>query len=452
MDSPHTINAQLSSLAAHLESRRAAILRAWRKGIDRDPEMNTGASLPRAQLDDHIPGLLDAFGRRLRLLTREEAAAFKEEGKGDASAHGLQRWQQGYDLREVTREWGLLQLCMADELEGYASSHPEVDPRVMSVARRAWAELCTDGASESVAKYFQLQQIEAKGHVRDLAQALEQLREMERNRAELWRQAAHDLRGNVGVVMNVTAGLALQSAAIPSRDKFLPILQKNVASLSSLLEDVMDLARLQAGQEHREVRPFDAATLLRELCERMQPMAEERGLFLHAEGPDTLPVEGDAVKAQRIAQNLLINALKYTPRGGVTVSWGDSRENDPQRWMLCVTDTGPGFHAGPGAPMAGALEEATEEARHVEEAARTGIREAANDRPAPLAAAPDARPTHQERGEGIGLSIVKRLCELLDSTIEMDSTPGQGTALRIVFPRSYDPVEPKGLSPDSGVG
>jgi len=136
----------------------------------------------------------------------------------------------------------------------------------------------------------------------------------------------------------------------------------------------------------------------------------------------------------------------------VTVSWGDSRENDPQRWMLCVTDTGPGFHAGPGAPMAGALEEATEEARHVEEAARTGIREAANDRPAPLAAAPDARPTHQERGEGIGLSIVKRLCELLDSTIEMDSTPGQGTALRIVFPRSYDPVEPKGLSPDSGVG
>ena len=92
---------------------------------------------------------------------------------------------------------------------------------MMSIARRVWAELCTEGASESVAKYFQLQQIEAKGHVRDLAQALEQLRELERSRAELWRQAAHDLRGNVGVVMNVTAGLALQGAAIPSRDKFL---------------------------------------------------------------------------------------------------------------------------------------------------------------------------------------------------------------------------------------
>ena len=250
----------------------------------------------------------------------------------------------------------------------------------------------------------------------------------------------HDLRGNVGVVMNVTAGLALQSAAIPSRDKFLPILQKNVASLHSLLEDVMDLARLQAGHEHREVKAFDAAMVLRELCERMQPMAEERGLFLKADGPDTLPVEGDAVKAQRIAQNLLLNALKYTPRGGVTVSWGDSRQNDAHRWMLCVTDTGPGFHAGPGAPMAGALEEATEEARQVEETARTGVK--GTQDPSPSDAAPvDARLVHQERGEGIGLSIVKRLCELLDASMEMDSTPGEGTSLRIVFPRSYDPIE-----------
>ena len=157
MDSAHDIDTQLSGLASHLEARRETILRAWRKSIDRDPEMNTGASLPRAQLDDHIPALLDAFGRRLRLLTVKETVPLKEEDKGDASAHGLQRWQQGYDLREVTREWGRLQLCLADELESYASSHPEVAPGVMSTARRAWAELCTEGASESVAKYFQLQ-------------------------------------------------------------------------------------------------------------------------------------------------------------------------------------------------------------------------------------------------------------------------------------------------------
>ena len=81
--------------------------------------------------------------------------------------------------------------------------------------------------------------------------ALEQLQELERGRADLWRQAVHDLRGSVGVVMNVTAGLASQDVPIQSDDKFLRILQRNVSSLHSLLEDVMDLARLQAGQEHR---------------------------------------------------------------------------------------------------------------------------------------------------------------------------------------------------------
>jgi len=167
-------------------------------------------------------------------------------------------------------------------------------------------------------------------------------------------------------------------------------------------------------------------------------MAEEQGLFLKADGPDTLPIEGDAVKTQRIAQNLLLNALKYTPKGGVTVSWGDSRQNDVQRWMLCVTDTGPGFHAGPGAPMAGALEDATEEARQVEETARTGIPASADDPASPDSATTDTRQLHQERGEGIGLSIVKRLCELLDASMEMDSKPGEGTELRIVFPRRYD--------------
>src|SRR6185295_2909441 len=136
MGSAHNFDEQLSALASYLGARREAILRAWRKAVDRDPEMTTGASLPRAQLDDHIPALLDSFERRLRVLTVKEADALKEENKGDASAHGLQRWQQGYDLKEVTREWGKLQLCLADELESYASNRPEVHPDVLSTARR----------------------------------------------------------------------------------------------------------------------------------------------------------------------------------------------------------------------------------------------------------------------------------------------------------------------------
>jgi len=118
----------------------------------------------------------------------------------------------------------------------------------------------------------------------------------------------------------------------------------------------------------------------------------------------------------------------------VTVTWGDSRDNDPRRWMLTVQDTGPGFQAGPGAPLAGALQEATKEGRDVE--ARAEVRST------PSAHVPDARPVHQQRGEGIGLSIVKRLCELLDASLELESIPGEGTTFRVLFPRNYPPAVP----------
>ena len=368
-------NEQLAALAAHLLARREAILQAWRKGVDGDPQMTTGASLPRSQLNDHIPEVLAAFGEKLLAAAGDRTAASANEHKDEAAAHGLQRWQQGYDLREVTREWGRLQLCVADELEGYATAHPDVQPIVMCAARRAWAETCTEGVSESTAKYFHLQQLEAKGQLRDLEQALAQMRTMERQSAELWRQAAHDLRGNLGVVVNAPAGLNLPGGSERIRDDFLRILNKNVSSLHSLLEDVTGLARLQAGHERREVKPFGAAVLLAELCERMQPLVAGRDLHLNGEGPATLAVEGDAVKVQRIAQNLVLNGIKYTPHGSVTVSWGDSRTNDNQRWMLCVVDTGPGLHSAAGSPMAGALQEATVEARHVEVSARGGDRQ-----------------------------------------------------------------------------
>ena len=423
---------QLATLASHLAARREAIMQTWRKAVDRDPELTTGASLPRKQLDDHIPALLDALARKLYPASDPQASDADKDHKDDAAAHGLQRWQQGYDLREVTREFGRLQLCVLDELEQYAADHADVDLRVMTKARRAWAEICTEGISESTAKYFHLQQIEAVGNVRDLEQALSQLDTMQRQRAELWREAAHDLRGNLGVVVTATAGLSMQGVSPPLRDDFLRVLSKNVSSLHALLEDVTDLARLQAGHERRHVKAFDAAVVLDEACSRMLILAKEQGLYLNARGPANLPVEGDAVKVQRIAQNLLLNAIKYTPRGGVTLSWGDSRQNDANRWMLCVEDTGPGFHAGPGAPIAGALEAATEESRQVESPSR--------DEPVPgpdAEATSDHRAVQQERGEGIGLSIVKRLCELLDATIEMESNPGQGTTFRILFPREY---------------
>jgi signal transduction histidine kinase len=438
MDRTQKIDAQCTALAEHFATRRTAILQAWRTAVAGDPQLATAASLPRTQFYDHIPGVLDAFERKLHAWPVRETASAEEEQKQDAASHGLVRWQQGFPLREVTREWGHLHLCLLDELEGYTSAHPDLEPGVMPFARRALAELCGEGVSESTAQYFHLQQIEAVGRLRDLEQALEHSRRLEEQRVQLLHEAAHDLRGGLGTVVNATACLKLENISESTREFFFHSLQRSVASLHSMLNDVMDLARLEAGQEQRCVEPFDAAVLLRELCEGLRPLAGERGLLLKAIGPTTLPVEGDAVKTRRIVQNLLLNALKYTQEGGVTVTWGDSRENDAERWMVCVQDTGPGFHAGPGAPLVRALEEATEETHQVEQDARgdeehQGGAEAASPPPR----SPDPRPVRQERGEGIGLSIVKRLSELLEASVEPESEPDEGTTFRVILPRRY---------------
>jgi signal transduction histidine kinase len=422
---------ELAQLAAHLAKRRDAILKAWREAVTRDPSLTTGAALPRAQLHDHIPALLRELERR---LAGPEVTSTPAGDQKVAEAHGLHRWQQGFDLAEVTRELGRLNECVVVELDDYAAAHPELASAVMADARRVWANQCGTAISASTSQYFELQQIEASSHVKDLEAALSALRDLERQRAQLWQQAAHDLRGNLGVVANATAGLASARSTDAARASFMRLLDRNVEALHHLLNDVTSLARLQAGQEQRRLEHADVAGVLRELCEAMHSRAAERNLFLRFSGPQTLTVEADVVKIRRIAQNLVLNAIKYTRRGGITIGWGDATVTDSERWFLQVEDTGPGFHAGPGAQLAGVMETATGQSKKLDAdaaAGRMGEAVAASEPPE------DERPVNQETGEGIGLSIVKRLCDLLDGSVQLESDIAVGTTFRILFPRHY---------------
>jgi signal transduction histidine kinase len=412
---------ELAALADHLRNRRDALLSAWQSAIRRDPNLTGGDALPRAELLDHIPALLHAFEQSLRHMASE--ALTEAAGSTPAAAHGLQRWLQGYDLREVTRELGKLNGCIIFELDTYANDHAEVSSEALMRARQAWATLCCSAIEESVNQYFSLQQQEAEGQVKDLEKALEEIRALERQRGDLWREAAHDLRGNLSVVANVTIGLTRHNKKDSSRDDFVRILMRNVTSLHQLLDDVTNLARLQAGREVRQIEPLDVTPLLQSLCESIRPVALQRGLYLKCQGPAGLAADGDAVKIRRIAQNLILNAVKYTHAGGISVSWGDSAPNDPKRWILSIRDTGPGFHTASGQPLAAALEPSNEPKATTSE--RVGLEETA------------MQTLRGDAGEGIGLSIVKRLCEMLDASIEMQSAKDQGTTFRILFPRHY---------------
>lgn len=306
----------------------------------------------------------------------------------------------------------------------------------MVIARRALAQLCSDGVNESATRYAELQQAEAASRIQDLEQALETLGMLEHKRIETWRRAVHDVRGNFGVIKNIADQLTGEETDEVLKAEFLNLLQKSVAALHHLLNNLLVLSRVEAGQEERNVQAIDAAALLKELADSFQAMAVERALWLRAEGPASLPVQGDAINIQRIAQNLLLNALKYTREGGVTINWEELETDGLRRWALRVRDTGPGFQPGAAAPLAQAIEESTAEAKAVDETHGTQVAPAyeAPSTPPKSAAARTPLPS----GEGIGLAIVKRLCELLDATLELESGLGRGSAFRVVFPRKYD--------------
>jgi signal transduction histidine kinase len=254
---------------------------------------------------------------------------------------------------------------------------------------------------------------------------------LEVSRGEMLREVSHDLRGSLSMVAGASSLLSEEGIEAGDRDQVLGILQGGVRSVTQMLSDLMDMSRLEAGQEARHVDFMDAGQLLQELCEYCESLAQEKNLWLHVEGVESLPVCGDASKIRRIAQNLLLNALKYTGSGGVTVAWG---ELSPQQWFLSVSDTGPGLAGANAAPLAQEIAQATQEAAEIGALAPLSVeietKSAPNTSRAPVGhlAAP---------GEGIGLSIVKRLCELLDATLELQTAPGQGSNFRVVLPRDY---------------
>lgn len=434
--SPSSIDEQRRALAAELLARRDAILDAWRAAGNAAPDRNIASSLSTAQFNDHIPAVLDCLAHTIQGLPHDPENFAGSVESETMCEHGLQRWQQGYQLRELIREWGYLQISVADELERYASAHPSIDPTVMPGVRRAWSQLCADGMTQSATQYWRLHQAESAGHVNDLEQALAALRTLERTRAEAWRTAAHDLRGSVTVVKG--ASTLLNSGTDlpdPLRVEAVDMLSKSVSSLHEMLNDLLSLARLEAGHEQRDLATFDVAAVLRDFCTASQSTASDRGLFLKMEGPETLEVEGDKTKILRIVQNLLLNAIKYTQRGGVSVTWSADRNRDTDRWTFSVQDTGPGIDEAVAAPLAQELHNATVVANLARESSPDRRRDMA---PAvTMSSQSEALPGSQQPGEGVGLSIVKRLCELLDGSLELATNTGQGTTFRVILPRRY---------------
>ena len=426
-------------LATHLRADFEQTLGRWRTRVESDAMIQKVSHLTRAQFYDHVPRILEAFAARLESDANHPTPS--QTGAGDsetqmAFAHSQHRWQQGYDLTSLTREWCHLNACLLESIDEI-ETRENLARAAFVDARVAWAQIVTDNLSEGVAHYTELLQMEAQARLNDLESALEDVRVWERERGQVLHQASHDLRGSLSVVAGASSLLETPALQDSDRPRVAQMLRGGVRALSEMLGALLDMSRLEAGHEKREIAAFDVSLVLRVLGESALPLAQAKGLKLEIDGPRELFVDGDAGKIHRIAQNLLLNALKYTREGAVKLSW---EQSEPRTWSLFVSDTGPGLERSGAAPLAAKLSDATNIAREVD-AESSQNNQSRDGAPAANKSssrrAPESDVLNNIPGEGIGLSIVRRLCELLGAALELDSSTS-GSSFRVIFPAKYN--------------
>jgi signal transduction histidine kinase len=406
----------LGQLATYLAARREALLNNWRTACEADPSLKAVSSLSREEFNNKVPFMLNRLQQQLGGQKEKNQVGLL------AAEHGLHRWQKGYSLTELSAEMLHLSNLLLEELRLFWQAYPASDCTLIPLAYEHFFGFANQINTGSISQYAELQRTAAFSRVDALEKTLTELNQVGLQRTELLRHSSHDLRGSFGAIQGAATLLELVMDSQEERQQMLAMLLRNLTNCHSLITQLMDLSRLEAGQEALHIQSVDAGQLLTNLVAGYQPLAEEQGLLLRADGPASLPVECDPVHLQRIIQNLVLNALKHTANGFVSVSW--SREND-YRWIISVQDSGPGL---PTATQAGSLPQLLAPAP--ESTAAFGL-------PNPKADAQEAATTQAagsalaHKGEGIGLSIVKGLCELLRAQMEIESEPGQGTLFRI---------------------
>ncbi len=239
-----------------------------------------------------------------------------------------------------------------------------------------------------------------------LEAAEEQRRALDRERSELTTAISHDLRTPLASVQAMIEalddGVVGDSAEVK---RYYATIRREVGRLSRMIDDLFDLARMDAGALKLELHPVSLEEVAAEVVDAMQAQAQQRGIVLSLHGEGDLPdISLDGARMERVAANLVRNALEHTTLGGridVTVF----RENG---WAaLRVADDGEGIEA--------------------EAMARIWDRFYRAERSR-------QRPEGSENGAGLGLAIVRGFVEAHGGTVEAESSPGQGTTFTVKLP------------------
>jgi signal transduction histidine kinase len=376
---------EIEKLAQLLSKSSDGLLAQWRKRVR---ELPSAAKLDLPTLNDHIPKLIEELADALLGSTIDASPEALIESS--PPAHGVQRFEAGFDIEEVVGEYNILRECV----------HNLADANGIVLQGKPFQILnrVLDNAIGLAVKTF----------------ATYQALEVQRRREEYLAFVAHDLRTPLSAISLVTGILELRLRSVGGDTAtMVKTLRRNVGHLDELVNNIMKenshlLTELAIKLERRS---FDLWPLVEALIKDVEPIAAKGATRVINEVPADLSVRADAGLLRRVLQNLLANAIEYTPGGKVVIGASEDEPDAPVE--IWVTDNG----AGIPADRIGKVFE-------------------------PLETNP------QGDGNGLGLAIVKTFVEAHDGKVDVQSTEGRGSTFRFTLPRSAAPKAAEKMGSD----
>ena len=256
----------------------------------------------------------------------------------------------------------------------------------------------------------QIQEVnrELDARVDQLAQLNLQLYEANRLKSDFLANMSHELRTPLNSIIGFSEVLQGIASLDDKQRRYASNIQKSGRMLLEMINDILDLAKVEAGKMEIRCNEFDLSRLIAAQCDMIQSLSEDKNISMTLEIPEGLPTAfQDQNKLGQITNNLLSNAIKFTPEGGmITVSVTDLNDG---RFRLSIRDTGVGI-AAEDQPIIFQKFRQSNQVLNGE-----GL-------------------TREHSGTGLGLSIVKELAKLLGGEVNFVSELGHGSTFFVVLP------------------
>ena len=242
---------------------------------------------------------------------------------------------------------------------------------------------------------------------REIADKSEQLALASQHKSQFLANMSHELRTPLNAILGY-AELLVDGiyGVLPDRPKgVLERIQNNGKHLLALINDVLDLAKIEAGQLTLTLEDYSLPEVMQSVVTATEPLATSKGLKFTAAVQEGLPMaHGDARRVSQVLLNLVGNAIKFTDEGEIEIR----ATLDKRQFVMTVRDTGPGIADTDQERIFGEFQQI------------------------------DNTNTRKKGGTGLGLAISKRMVEMQGGTISVDSVLGQGSTFRVVLPVHVD--------------